>query len=243
MQYEPRLVSRRPPSPGQPRPPMPGTQAAKNVSANNTSPSVQQRPLPHHDHRRQTEQQLTERRGDARFQRELKEMRETEDLERVDDDVEAAATLYEWHAPEHEHRPKTPVWFAVLAVGTTIIVATLLFMANFIGAICIALLGALIYHIAQQKPAVVRYRIMVDGVALNNTLYHYRDLENFNIVYEPQEVKTVILRSKHRFTPLIHMEIGEADPVEIREILLEFLFEDQNLEEPLVDIFARRLGF
>ena len=42
---------------------------------------------------------------------------------------------------------------------------------------------------------------------------------------------------------MIHMEIGDADPVAIRDILLEFGREDQNLEEPLIDIWARRLGF
>ena len=89
----------------------------------------------------------------------------------------------------------------------------------------------------------MRYRILVDGVAMNNLLYHFRDLLAFNIVYEPGEVKTVILRSKRTFAPFIHMEIGDADPVAIRDILLEFLPEDQEMQEPLIDIVARRLGF
>ncbi len=234
-----RFVSPSPP----PLPRVPASSAGQRKPANQQALPIQQQPLPHHNHLGQTQQQLVEHRGDARFQRELKEMKETEDLERIDDDVETAATLYEWHAQEHEHRPKSPAWFAVLAAGTTGIVVILLLLANFIGAIAIALLGALTYHIAQKKPATVRYRIMVDGVAINNALYHYRDVDTFNIVYIPGEVKMVILRSKHRFAPLIHMEIGEADPVEIREILLEFLPENQDLEEPLVDILARRLGF
>ena len=114
---------------------------------------------------------------------------------------------------------------------------------NFIGALTLAFVGGLIYYVAQRKPDTMRYRIMLDGVALNNTLYHYQDLENFNVIYEPGEVKTVIFRSKRRLSPYIHMEIGDADPVEIRDVLLEFLPEDQELEEPLVDIIARRVGF
>jgi hypothetical protein len=62
-------------------------------------------------------------------------------------------------------------------------------------------------------------------------------------VYEPDETRTVIVRSQRRFTPLLHMEIGDADPVAIRDVLIEFLPEDQNLQEPLVDIIARRAGF
>ncbi|MEX1997924.1 MAG: hypothetical protein WEA04_04625 [Candidatus Andersenbacteria bacterium] len=180
---------------------------------------------------------------DERFQHELKEMQETHDLREVDDDVEKVATLLEWHAEEHNHQPKSPLWYIVVAVVTTILVGIFLFTANFIGALTTAFLGGFIYYIAQKKPATLRYRIMVDGVALNNTLYHFRDLANFNVIYEPGETKTVIFRSKRHFAPLLHMEIGEADPLVIRDILLEFLPEDHDLQEPLVDIVARRLGF
>lgn len=181
--------------------------------------------------------------NDSRFQHELKEMQETHDLREVDDDVEDVATLLEWHAPEHNHQPKSATWFIVLAVVITVFVGLFIFMANFIGAITTAIVGVLVYYIAQKEPAAMRYRLMVDGVAMNNTLYHYRDLEAFNIVYEPGETKTVLLRSKHRFSPLLHMEIGDADPVIIRDVLLEFAPEDLDLEEPIVDVLARRLGF
>lgn len=196
------------------------------------------------EHTRQVRQDLREHKGDERFQHELKEMQEVHDLDEVDDDVEAEATILEWHAEEHEHRPKSPVWFAVLAAGITVAVGLqLIIYANFTGALTIAFVGSLVYYIAQHKSDTMRYRIMVDGIALNNVLYHYRDLENFNVIYEPGEVKTVMFRSKRRLSPYIHMEIGEANPVEMRDILLEFLPEDQDLEEPLVDILARRVGF
>ncbi len=190
------------------------------------------------------QQRVARHEGDERFQHELKEMQETHDLKEVDDDVEEAATLFEWQAPEHSHRPKSPLWFITLAAGTTILIGLQLFLYfNFIGAITIALVGGLVYYIAQQKPATVRYRILLDGVALNNTIYHWEDLDAFNIIYEPNETKTVILRSTRRFSPFINMEVGDADPVQIRDILIEFVKEDQQIQEPLADIIARRLGF
>jgi hypothetical protein len=171
-------------------------------------------------------------------------MRETHDLDEVDDDVEQEATVLEWQAEEHTHRPKSPLWFAALAAGTTVAVGLqLFFFANFIGALTLAFVGGLMYYLAQQKPAMMRYRVMTEGIALNNTLYHYDDLDSFNVIYEPSETKTVIFRSARRMGPFVHMEIGDADPVEIRQVLLEFLSEDFDLEEPLVDIAARRLGF
>lgn len=194
-------------------------------------------------HRREEAHQRLAAHKDERFQHELKEMQETKDLDDIDDDVEAVATLFEWYAPEHNHQPKTNLWFVVLAVATTLLVGIFLFLINFIGALATAFLGGFIYYLAQKHPEIIRYRIMVDGIALNTTLYHFQELSAFNVIYEPGETKTVIFRSKRRLAPLIHMEIGEADPVAIRDILLEFLPEDQKLQEPLVDIWARRLGF
>jgi len=193
--------------------------------------------------RDEVERDLKRHTHDSRFQHELKEMQETRDLREVDDDVEDVATLFEWHALEHNHLPKSQRWFVVLAASITALVVFFIVMSNFIGAITTALVGGLMYYVAQQKPEVVRYRIMVDGVAINNTLYHYRDLDAFNIIYEPGETKTVILRSKRKLSPYIHMEIGEADPVAIRDVLLEFAREDLDLDEPFVDVLARRLGF
>lgn len=182
-------------------------------------------------------------RKSPRFQRELKEMQEVDDLRTVDDDIEDIATLFEWRALEHIHHERTPQWFALFASGITLIAVGFALFGNFIAALTIAMIGGYMFVVAQHKPSLVRYRLMTEGVALNNKLYHYKHLEAFNIVYEPGNVKTVILRSRRRLVPLIHMEIGDADPVAIRDILIEFVHEDIHLEEPFIDVWSRRLRF
>lgn len=157
--------------------------------------------------------------------------------------LEQATTLFEWQAPAHVHQPKTIWWYVTFAALGTAIVALFIVMGNFIAAIAIGCVGALLYYVLQQKPHLVRYRLMADGVAIRNVLYPYNELAAFNIVYEPGHVKSVLIRGKRRLAPLLHLEIDEADPVAIRDILIEFLPEDQELEEPFVDILTRRLGF
>lgn len=213
------------------------------------APKPQQMPQPVAPHRARpaitrTQQDVQRHaKADSRFQHELQEMRETDDLREVDDDVEDVSTLFQWRAVEHNHQPKSATWYMVLAASITVISVGMAFFGNIIGAITIAFVGGLVYYVAQKDPDVFRYRLMTEGVAFNDTLYHYRDLDAFNIVYEPGATKTVLLRSKRTFAPLLHMEIGEADPVHIRDILIEFVDEDQDLTEPLVDILAQRLGF
>ncbi len=217
----------------------------------NISPPVPPRPdkpkekvTIRHPYKDKVTKKLFTHKKDTRFQHELKEMQETQDLDEVDDDVEKEVTLCEWHAQEHAHLPKSQLWFVLLAAGGTLFAGLqIILYANIFGALAIAGIAAMTYYIAQLKPATIRYRLMIDGIALNNVLYHYRDLESFNVVYEPGEAKTVIVRSKRKLSPYINMEIGSADPLQIRDILIEFLPEDQEMEEPLTDVVARRLGF
>jgi hypothetical protein len=197
---------------------------------------------PQASHRGRVHRSLPEYK-DERVQHELAEMKQTHDLDEVDDDVEQLATLLEWQAPEREDRPKTVRWYITVAATATLVVAGLIWVGNFLAALSVGMASALLYYIAQRQPALLRYRLMVDGVAINNILYHYRDIDAFNIIYRPGEVKTIIFRSKQTLAPLIHMEIGDADPMAIRDILLEFLPENDELEESLVDVLARRFGF
>jgi len=180
---------------------------------------------------------------DTRIQRELKELQTTHDLREIDDDVEQLATLFEWRAAEHIHRPKTQRWFMTLALVAAIVVIILALTLNIIGAITLAFVCGLIYVMAQRKPRTLRYRIMVDGVAIGNTLYQFEDLSSFNIIYEPNETKVLLIRSSRPFSGLIAMELGATDPNDLRDMLLEFLPEDQQLKEPIADQLARRFGF
>lgn len=191
----------------------------------------------------EAQERIRKQESDARVQHELQDLRTQHDLDEVDDDVENLATLMEWRALEHNHQPKTQTWYIVLAASVAVISVGFALFGNIMAAITIGFAGALTYYVAQQEPRIVRYRIMTEGLAFNNVLYHYQDLQSFNVVYYPGETKAVFLKSKRPFAPLLHMEIGDADPVAIRDLLLEFVHEDQELYEPLIDIYARRLGF
>lgn len=193
--------------------------------------------------RARVEKKLQEKSVTQRFAQEREKMKTVENLEAVADEVEAEATLLEWRAEEHHFTPKSPRWYIALALGVTLAAGASVFLGNILGAVAIALVGGLIYVLAQHEPDEVRYRLMVDGVAINDRLYQFRNLAAFNIVYQPGEVKTVLLRSQKMLSPLIQMEIGEADPMKIRETLLEFLPEDLDMQEPVTDTWARRLGF
>lgn len=192
--------------------------------------------------RREVEKKLEEEAREPEFQAQRQKMQETTDLREVADSVEDVATLYEWQAKEHAYAPRGTRWFITLAAVVAAAAGTMVLLSNVLGAIVVGIIGGLIYVLAQREPDSVRYRIMVDGVAINDRLYPYRELQAFNIVYVPGQVKTVLLRSTRRLSPLVQLELGQADPLAIRDQLLEFLPEDSELQEPIVDVIGRRFG-
>jgi hypothetical protein len=193
--------------------------------------------------RQQAQQDLRQRASDTRIKREREEMLQTKDLREIDDDVEDLATLLEWEAPDHVHRPKSAIWYTALAILTIVIAGTFVLLNNVIGAITVVLLSIMLFALGRKEPEIKRYRIMVDGIAVNETLYHFRDLVSFNLIYEPSHTTTILFRSNRHFAPLLHMEIGDSDPTIIRDVLLEVLPEDLELDEPITDIYARKLGW
>lgn len=155
----------------------------------------------------------------------------------------ADGVLYEWTASEHVHQVKSNQWYAAYIATGLLVVGAFVLLGSYLAALSLALIFILLFYIARREPALVRYRLMAEGVAINTVLYPYQNLTAFNVIYEPGGTKVVLLRPKRRLMPFIYLEVGDADPVTIRDILLEFVLEDQELQEPFSDILARRLGF
>ena len=167
----------------------------------------------------------------------------TTDLTQVDDEIEAAATMLEWRAPEHVHRPKGWWWYSGFGVVVVTLVVVFFLINNPLASIVTLMGASLVLYLSWKDPKDIRYRLMVEGVAIDNLLYPYKELDSFNIIYELGDVKVVLIRGRRLMTPLLRLEIHDADPVAIRDILLEFLPEDDGLEEPFPDVLARRLGW
>ena len=67
----------------------------------------------------------------------------------------------------------------------------------------------------------------------------FKELKDFWIVYEPPFVKNLYIEHKNALTPRIVVPIEDADPVEIRRALLDYLDENGRTEEPLGDLLGR----
>ena len=88
----------------------------------------------------------------------------------------------------------------------------------------------------------VSFKITEDGIVINGKLYEYKVIKNFYIIYEPPEVKTLYFEPKSLLSPRIPIALEDQNPVEIRQILRQYLTEDIDREdEPVSDQTSRLL--
>ena len=147
-----------------------------------------------------------------------------------------------WAAPEFEKREKSPAWFLIIGVFALVIFAVALLMKNFIFAILILLAVFAVFIYAIKEPRLAHFKIDSSGIAIDEKLYSYAELDSFWIFYEPGAPKELSIKCKKWLTPLIKISIKDRDPIAIRQALSQFIPEEKQ-EESLADIIARSIGF
>ncbi len=147
-----------------------------------------------------------------------------------------------WSAYEFLHHEKDKRWFLIFWILSIGVFVSLLIFANFFGAATIALFTVILYMYAIKEPAITNCEIGSEGITLNDRLFPHNSLSSFWILYEPP-VKELILISKHKVMPKISIQLGNANPVEIRELLLQNGLLEKEEEESISEIIARKIRF
>ncbi len=152
------------------------------------------------------------------------------------------STYIKWQAPEYEHREKSSDWFWMVGIITIALVFAAILLKNLLFGILAGLAGFSIALYGARKPSVVNFRIGPKGIEIGNKIYDYENLNSFWVNYDPPRRKDLILESKKAIMPHIVIFLGDADPEEIRQYLLQFL-KEVKIEESLTNTIAKLLGF
>ena len=156
--------------------------------------------------------------------------------------VRSSEPTFSWEAPEYEHFEKHPKWYWVMGGILLAIIVYALVTNAILMAITFILIGTLGYVYAEREPRTIEMMINSDGVKVDNYFYEYDDLKSFWIFYEVEHGhKVVSLHSKKTFLPHIHVPIGNANPILIREVLVNYLPEIRQ-EINIVDRLSMLIG-
>ncbi len=170
--------------------------------------------------------------------------KEEEQEEPVSEIVEYDNTLFSWIAPEYTYYEKDrKVWTqTIVIIAAILILISLLFFKSYT-AIVLTIVGAIIVHIlAFKKPRIISFGFTHEGIFAGMKFIPYANLSSFWIFYHPPDIKEIGFRSKKFLTPMLYFPLEDADPNEIRKILLDFLTEKEE-QISAMDQLARKIGF
>lgn len=146
--------------------------------------------------------------------------------------------LINWKALDFEKKERPRNWYIAVFVILVLLVAYALFTSNLLMSILFILFGAVLYLYEKKQPQLFDFAITQEGVIAHNNLYEFDSLDSFWIFYEPGGKKILSLKSKKNYIPYIHIPLGNINPVEVRELLLDFIPEEKQ-DESLIDMFER----
>lgn len=135
----------------------------------------------------------------------------------------------EWQFPEFAKEERSRAWYIAAAVILGLLLLFAVYTANFLFAIILLLSVFVIVYQFFQAPRNVPVVIGEDGIIVDKRFYPYKELKSFWIIYEPPHSKYLYLDFKSQIKKSLPVPLEDANPLAVREALLNYLIE--NLEE------------
>ena len=157
-----------------------------------------------------------------------------------EDGIDVGQVVLAWEAWEFAPVERSTRWYVLAAAAGLGMLIYALLTTNFVFALIIVMFAVIMLMRDLRKPGRVQAAITTEGIVFNNEFYPFAEIKDFSVIYEPPAVNNLYLGFNSRLTPVMSIPLDDADPNEIREQLLPFIFE--NLErdsESLTDTLAR----
>jgi hypothetical protein len=149
-----------------------------------------------------------------------------------------------WEAEEYYFQEKTSDWYwAVGIIGVSVAVLSIIF-GNTLFAVLILLSTFSLALFASKRPSILRFEVSKKGIMIGKTLYPFGTLDSFWVednrhIGRPSKL---IVKSRKAMVPLIAVPLGDINPEEVRDFLMDHLLEDHHVE-PLGQKFLEFFGF
>jgi len=156
------------------------------------------------------------------------------------DGVLTGSVLHEWTIQEYERHERGWLWYLIIGGLGLLMVFYGMATGNFLFSLIVILAAIVIFIQSNQEPLQVPFQITELGAVVGNKFYPYGEFDSFYVIYNPPHVKTLYLVTKGIIHPTLRIALLDADPMEVKQTLREFLVEDtEKEEEPLADRAAR----
>ena len=140
-----------------------------------------------------------------------------------------------WSALEYPVREKTTDWYWALGIMAVAGAVASYILANILFSILIILGAFTVAAYGARHPHEVLFEIDRRGIRSGTTLYPHSSLTSFWVIEGIEESK-ILLQSSKVFMPYIIIPLGEENPEMVREVLLNYIKEEEHVEP-----FAQRI--
>jgi hypothetical protein len=152
--------------------------------------------------------------------------------------MDKTTPLLEWETLEYEQKKKSPDWYwAVGIIAVSMCVVSFLYKNILFG--IFILIGTVTLMMLQiRKPKMLSVKVSKAGIRIDKYLYPYSSIKAFSI---DDDERTLMIHSDRIFMPLITISTGDVSTNRLREILSNYLKED-DLKEPTMGKLVDKLG-
>lgn len=147
--------------------------------------------------------------------------------------------LLQWQALEFEPQETSRTFYIWSSVFLILTILYALITNSPIMAITFILIGIIGFITIERNPSTLSCAISSDGVIVNRELYPFEGIESFWIASEEDDMY-ISLKTSGKLAPFIHVPLGEADPNEIRTLLIQSISEEKH-EPSIIDTFGKML--
>jgi hypothetical protein len=180
-------------------------------------------------------------------------------------DIRSESDTIRWRIPEYHGEEKTKLWYAIYSLIGIALLVYAIFTQNFIFAIIVIFAAVLLVLFDGGNPGTLEVVISDRGVMVGKEFYSYDQIQDFFIIYEPEDgVKNLYFEFKRFARPSLPeseparyswlfwlvnfartrftVPLEDMDPVAIRRNLLKYLKENLDrttipLSEQLTKLF------
>lgn len=136
-----------------------------------------------------------------------------------------------WTFPEYIKYDRSRGWYIIAFIIFIILTIYNIKTGNFLFIIILVMLALIIVESRKKKPIEMKFSITENGIMLNDIFYDYnKNLNKFWIAYNPPEVKKIYFEFKNMLRTHLVIPIAGQSPLDLRDILLEYLDEDLDKE-------------
>lgn len=146
-----------------------------------------------------------------------------------------------WNALSHTQAARPAAWYLIFGIISLALIFFGIYNHSILMVItfCVIILSVLLF--TNQRPSTLVYKATKTGIISGNTIYPYKTVKTFWIIYNPPVVKTLNFETSAYLNNLISLELGNQDPMELKLFLSQYIPEDLDREEPFTDSLARNL--